>query len=193
MKISTEHRDEWNDLIASHGPYDMFTTLTFSRKVSDSEAIGSYNFLLHEISKKLWKRHKKKGLFNSGFVFAERQANDNLHFHSLVKFSPTLTAYAKDCYEGTYRSCAKILTAERNGRDVPITESVGIDIQSCDNNERLIDYLTKEMKGSNKGVSDSISALSLRGVDLIASNLRHLPASESGSIGGLSARLVATL
>lgn len=169
-------RTYWNDYISNQRPYDIFSTLTFAKQLTDAYAIKSYNFLLHQLSKTLFgQRYKRKMLFNEGFVFAERQVNGNLHFHSIIKFHQKLSSYQKDCYEGIYRSCAAKLTApNRNLEPVVITDPQGIDIQPYDNNLTLIDYLTKAMKYENKNIPDSISPISINGIDLLDLHLKHL-------------------
>lgn len=151
------------NFILDQGPYSYHVTFTTAVSTSDIQVITSFNFLIKCLNRALFgHNYSKNNNHLGGSVFAERQANSNIHFHVMISSCPLLDEMTKTDFESvlhTQLSKVKTIKSKR-----PMFHPVGVQIDCVSNSEGLIDYLTKTMKGRSHSTYDFYEPLTANGV-----------------------------
>jgi len=171
---NTANRFDWNKYLLEAGPYGYFVTITFKQGkygLSDAEAFSSMNFLLHILNGQIFGSwYTKRNKYLTGFAFAERHQTEGLHFHLLIKDHPKLNQPDKPSLkEHLFANLNKVKKTDykKGGTSYELLDPLGIDIKDVYNDDGIVDYLTKTMKGKNKNNGDFIIPLSKEGLSHI--------------------------
>lgn len=159
---SINYRLIWNDFMKAQGRYKYFITVTFKYDLPLQEQIDSLNFLLHTLNRSIFGcRYKNNNQQLAGFVFTEKQTSGRLHFHIIILDNPLLDPPDKPSLaHHFYRNLPKIRKIDRVKcrSTYPIINPLGVDIRTADDDD-VVSYLTKTMRGTNRHNSDFISPL----------------------------------
>lgn len=151
------------NFILEQGPYLYHVTFTTAVSTSDIQVIISFNFLIKCLNRALFgHNYSKDEKHLTGSVFAERQANSNIHFHVMISSCPLLEEMTKTDFESVlYAQLPKVKTP-RSKR--PMFYPIGVQVDYISDSEGLVDYLTKTMKGRNHDKYDFFEPFTARGI-----------------------------
>ncbi len=152
-----------HDFILEHGPYIYHATFTTAFNLSDHRFTSSFNFLIKCINRQLFgHNYSQEDKHLTGFAFAERQANQNLHIHLLIAESDLLIELPEPEFkEIVFNQLSRPVAGKSNS---PIFQPIGTKIDRVWDSSNLIDYLTKTMRGRNRDSYDFIEPLSPTGI-----------------------------
>lgn len=156
-------RSSLQNFILEQGPYLYHVTFTTAVSTSDIQVITSFNFLIKCLNRALFgHNYSKNNNHLGGSVFAERQANSNIHFHVMISSCPLLEGMTKTDFESVLQAQLSKVKTIKSKR--PMFHPIGVQIDYVSNSEGLIDYLTKTMKGRNYDKYDFYEPLTAHGI-----------------------------
>ena len=140
-KLNTSIRSQMNDFILDHGPYIYHATFTTSFILSDHRFSSSFNFLIKCINRQLFgHNYNKVGKHLTGFAFAEKQSNQNLHIHLLIAESDLLLELPEPEFRKiVFNQLSRPVVGNSNR---PIFQPIGTKVDRIWDNRKLIGYLT---------------------------------------------------
>lgn len=151
------------NFILEQGPYLYHVTFTTAVSTSDIQVIISFNFLIKCLNRDLFgHNYSKSDKHLTGFVFAERQASSNIHFHVMISSCPLLEEMTKTDFESVlYAQLSKVKTIKSKR---PMFYPIGVQVDGVYDAKGLVDYLTKTMKGRNLKNIDFMQPLASNGI-----------------------------
>ena len=153
---NNSNKQVWNQFIKQHAPYRYHFTLTFSRSLSDEESYKAMMFYLHLINQKIFgSRYKKNNNHLEGFIFAERQLNGTVHYHSLIKNNDLFNEEGKpSLHDHVFNLASKVKKADcfSGYTDKGVISHFGVRLDDV-YNDGIIDYLTKTMPSRGEDTS----------------------------------------
>lgn len=170
FKQRTELANAWSSWLEEKGPYLVMLTVNPSNCHNDEISQNAISHIVRALNKRIFGRHyleQERGL--SGFITAEQNVHGlnrgQLHYHMLIRSFPGVDA--SNVVEVLTSHLSKVLPrvkTEFTDRELAALDN-RVHLQVVDDQNKVCDYVTKEIGRSGYMHGDQIGELVVRGLD----------------------------